>query len=200
MVTRRISSRSPWTVFLDRDGVINRRIDGDYVRTWADFHFLPGAIDAIVRLSVAGPRILVVTNQAGVGKGHMSLADLGEIHRAMGDSVARRGGRIDGVFACPHTPAAGCNCRKPATGLGTQAIAAHPDVDLVRSVVVGDSASDMAFAHALGARAVLVGGTDADRAADRHDSPTLDAVVPDLAAACEVIQGRWLGDAHLRTR
>lgn len=175
------------TVFLDRDGVINRRIEGDYVRGWSQFEFLPGAIDAIARLTLVADRIVVVTNQAGVGKGLMSMADLDDIHARMTAMVAAGGGRIDGVFACPHTPADRCNCRKPATGLGEQARATLPDVDFARSVLVGDGTSDIAFGRALGMRTILVGPS-----LDHDPCPDADGRAPDLPRATDLLVGGWL--------
>src|SRR5690348_1812229 len=103
------------TIFLDRDGVINRnRARGDYVKSWEEFQFLPGALGAIARLTQAGFRLLVVTNQACVGKGIVPWATLQEIHARMMQEIARAGGRIDAVLCCPHAAQAGCDCRKPA--------------------------------------------------------------------------------------
>ena len=172
-------------MFLDRDGVINRRIEGDYVRGWSQFEFLPDAIDAIARLTLVADRIVVVTNQAGVGKGLMSRTDLDDIHARMTAMVAAGGGRIDGVFACPHTPADHCACRKPATGLGERARVTYPDLDFTRSVMVGDGPSDIGFGRALGMRTILVGPDLA------HESSP-DRRTPDLPAAADLLVGGWL--------
>src|SRR5437763_917981 len=106
------------TVFLDRDGVINRnRPQGDYVKSWEEFQFLTGALGAISRLTKAGFRLLVITNQACVGKGIVSWDTVQQIHELMVQEIARAGGRIEAVLCCPHLAAAGCGCRKPAAGL-----------------------------------------------------------------------------------
>jgi histidinol-phosphate phosphatase family protein len=146
------------TLFLDRDGVINRRLPGDYVRSPLLFEFLPGVLDALPRLSVRFGRIVVVTNQAGIGKGLMTLSDLERIHREMRLQVEGAGGRLDAIYFCPHAAMEGCPCRKPATGMGWQALADFPDIDFETSWMVGDSVSDLEFGAALGMRRVWIRG------------------------------------------
>ena len=100
------------TIFLDRDGVINRnRPRGDYVKSWEEFQFLPGACSAIARLTKAGFRLLVVTNQACVGKGIVSWVMMQELHARMMQEIARGGGQIEAVLCCPHLADVGCDCR-----------------------------------------------------------------------------------------
>jgi D-glycero-D-manno-heptose 1,7-bisphosphate phosphatase len=146
-----------WTVFLDRDGVINRHIVGDYVRSWDEFEFLPGALEGVTVLGRNAGPIVVVTNQAGVGKGLMSESDLAHIHREMVRQVEDAGGRIDAVLYCPHRVDEGCRCRKPAPGMAEAARHQFPAIDLTRSVMVGDSPLDLEFGERLGMETVLVG-------------------------------------------
>lgn len=146
------------SLFLDRDGVINRRTVGDYIRCPADFEFESGALEAIRLLSGFFGRIVVVTNQAGVGKGLMRGADLAAVHRKMLAGVRRAGGRIDRVYHCPHRPDAGCVCRKPATGMALQAQADFPDIRFEHAWIAGDSLSDMQFGQALGMQTALIAG------------------------------------------
>jgi D-glycero-D-manno-heptose 1,7-bisphosphate phosphatase len=144
------------TIFLDRDGVINRnRARGDYVKSWEEFQFLPGACSAIARLTKAGFRLLVVTNQACIGKGIISLTTVQEIHALMVQEIARAGGHIEAVLCCPHLADAGCDCRKPAPGLLRRA---HEEyrVDLRQALFVGDSAKDVQAAAAVGMPAIMV--------------------------------------------
>lgn len=141
------------TVFLDRDGVINRNRD-DYVKGWGEFAFLPGAREAIADLTRAGRRLFVVTNQACVGKGLATLAAIEDIHRRMLDELARAGGHIEAVLMCPHRADEGCGCRKPAPGLLLQAREVY-GADLSRAVFVGDGACDMRLAAAVGMDAIL---------------------------------------------
>jgi len=146
------------TLFLDRDGVINRRTVGDYVRRPADFMFETGALEALRLLAGHFGRIVVVTNQAGVGKGLMSGADLAAVHRKMLAGIRRAGGRIDRIYHCPHRPDAGCACRKPATGMALQALADFPDIRFENSWIAGDSLSDMQFGLELGMHTALIAG------------------------------------------
>ena len=142
------------TVFLDRDGVINRNRT-DYVKHWSEFHFLPGARGAIARLTRAGYRIIVVTNQACVGKGLTSPAEMDQIHRRMAYAIGLAGGRIEAVLCCPHRSDDGCGCRKPAPGLILRAHDLY-HVNLNQAIFVGDSANDVRAAAAVGIPAILV--------------------------------------------
>lgn len=155
------------TVFLDRDGVINRKApEGEYVTSWSEFAFLPGALDGLRRLAGSPARIVVVTNQRGIARGHMTEADLEDIHGRMRAAVAEAGGRLDAIYHCPHE--GGCACRKPEVGMFTQA-AADLGLDLGASAMVGDSPSDMEAARRVGALRVLVGGGGGETSADAAD-------------------------------
>ncbi|MBK6933325.1 MAG: HAD family hydrolase [Saprospirales bacterium] len=145
-------------LFLDRDGVINRRVPGDYIRQPADFIPQTGALEALRLLAGRFGRIVVVTNQAGVGKGLMDERDLEAVHRKMLALAQAAGGRIDGVYVCPHRPGSGCTCRKPATGMALQALADFPDIDVAHSWMVGDSVSDMQLGYAMGMKTALITG------------------------------------------
>jgi histidinol-phosphate phosphatase family protein len=180
--------RAP-TIFLDRDGVINRNRD-DYVKGWHEFEFLPGALRAMARLSRAGCRIFVVTNQACIGKGLTSLAAVEDLHQRLRDEVARAGGRIEAVLFCPHRADEGCACRKPNPGLLLRARDQY-GVDLSDAVFIGDSASDMraAVAADLPAMLVLSGlGWRAARAG-AADQPHVRMVARDLEHAVSLILG-----------
>lgn len=128
-------------VILDRDGVINEDSE-HYIKSPSEWRPLPGSIEATARLTAAGFTLVVATNQSGVGRGLFSAADLEAMHRKMHDLVKEAGGVIDGIFYCPHTPADGCRCRKPAPGL-LDAIARHYGVELTSVPVVGDSLRDL---------------------------------------------------------
>jgi D-glycero-D-manno-heptose 1,7-bisphosphate phosphatase len=143
------------TVFLDRDGVINQNRPADYVKRWEEFRFLPGAPRAIARLTRAGYRVVVVSNQACIGKGLARQQDIDEIHRRMVYAVGRAGGRIETVLYCPHRADARCACRKPEPGLLLRARDAF-GVDLRQAIFVGDSANDVRAAAAAGIPALLV--------------------------------------------
>ncbi|MDX1913563.1 MAG: HAD family hydrolase [Saprospiraceae bacterium] len=146
------------TLFLDRDGVINVRTPGDYVKTPDEFQPVAGLEEAMRLLAAKFGRIIVVTNQAGIGKGRMSELALAEVHRKMQHIVSNAGGRIDGVYYCPHRPDAACTCRKPLTGMAWMALADFPDIDFENAWMAGDSISDMEFAQRLGIRSALIRG------------------------------------------
>ncbi len=152
------------TLFLDRDGVVNVRTPNDYVKTPDAWLPTPGLEEALRLLAIDFQRILVVTNQAGIGKELMSEADLVAVHAKMFALAAAAGGRIDGAYHCPHRPNAGCACRKPATGMAWLALRDFPDIDFSQAWMVGDSVSDMLFGQSLGMRTVLIAGKDEETA------------------------------------
>jgi len=141
-------------IFLDRDGVINRERP-DYVKHWGEFEFLPDVLPALSRLADLGWPILVLTNQSAIGRGLATPEAVADIHRRMTAAVVAAGGRIDGVFVCPHHPDAGCACRKPRPGLLKQAAAAF-DLRLADCYFVGDALTDLLAARAAGCRPALV--------------------------------------------
>jgi D-glycero-D-manno-heptose 1,7-bisphosphate phosphatase len=180
-------------VFLDRDGVINRnRID--HVKSWREFEFLPGALDALKRLAALELPVVVVTNQAAIGRGLVDASVVDEIHANMVEAVRRFGGRLDAVLYCPHRPDEGCNCRKPKPGLLLEA-ARLMDLDLSASILVGDAESDLSAARAAGCRPVLVrtgrGALQLDRLI--QDDADGFTVVDDLGSAVEWIASRMVG-------
>jgi D-glycero-D-manno-heptose 1,7-bisphosphate phosphatase len=168
-------------VFLDRDGVINAKApEGEYVTSWSEFAFAPGALDGLRLLGTLGVPVVVVTNQRGIARGRMTESDLADIHGRMRTEVARADGRIDAVYHCPHE--GGCECRKPATALFRKA-AEELGVELRNSAVVGDRASDMEAAAAIGAMRVLVAG-------HAEPVPSVDHVASDLAEAASWLAGQ----------
>lgn len=134
-------------VFLDRDGVINR--DGGYVCRAEDFEFLSGVPEALAGFSRLGYELFVVTNQSGIGRGYYSLEDFFSLNEYMLDELAKNGVRIRGVYFCPHAPEANCECRKPRAGMILRA-ASEWDVDLERSIMIGDKDSDVVAGRAAG--------------------------------------------------
>lgn len=144
-------------VIVDRDGVLNERPPkAEYVRSPQDFRWMPGALESLRRLADAGYRTIVVSNQAGIGRGVMDAADLEQITGLMRYQALEAGGRIDAVYHCPHGWEEGCACRKPAPGMLFQAQRDH-DLDLTRTFFIGDDDRDAQAAAAAGARAALVG-------------------------------------------
>jgi len=143
-------------LFLDRDGVVNRRIVGDYVRNLSQLELLPGAIEAIVRIGKRFRYVIIVTNQQGIGKGLMSGEDVAEIHDYIIKQVHSAGGRIDSIYCCPSIDAANDPNRKPGVGMGLQAKGDFSDIDFSRSLMIGDSESDMLFAERLGIPRIFI--------------------------------------------
>jgi D-glycero-D-manno-heptose 1,7-bisphosphate phosphatase len=144
------------TVFLDRDGVINRHRPGDYVKTWEEFEFLPGACEALRLLTARRVRVVIVTNQRGIARGLFSEEALRAVHQRMLDVVTQSGAAVAGIYFCPHDEGQ-CECRKPRVGLFLEAQRDFPDIDFSTSLVIGDSESDMQAGAKLGCATVLVG-------------------------------------------
>lgn len=143
-------------VILDRDGVLNREAGGGgYVREPAEFFWLPGAIEALALLRRAGVRLSVATNQSGVGRGLMTMAQLEAVHDRMKTEASSQGAALDIVLFCPHAPDEGCACRKPAPGLIREAIA-RSGIAAADSLVVGDDQRDLEAAARAGVKAALV--------------------------------------------
>ena len=170
------------TVFLERDGVVNPRNAGRDPVRWADFEFLPGAKEALSRLSARQIRLIIVTNQQGIVRGQLTEAELEDLHGRMLFELSREGARIDGVYYCPHDEGE-CACRKPRTGLFLRAQADFPDIEFERAAVIGDSLHDVEAGARLGCRTILVGegaraAAVAERAGRRHF--VIDRVVPSL--------------------
>ncbi|HEX3927111.1 MAG TPA: HAD family hydrolase [Gemmatimonadales bacterium] len=142
-------------VFLDRDGTLMR--DTGYPRHRDDVSLLAGAADALSLLAEAGYLRVVITNQSGIARGRLTLADFQVVQAELESRLAQQGASIDATYWCPHLPDAGCTCRKPGTALHREA-AARLGIDLTRSWYVGDKPSDTAPAVELGGRQALVTG------------------------------------------
>jgi histidinol-phosphate phosphatase family protein len=158
-LTEAFFRRKP-TVILDRDGVLNRRPpQAEYVRTWEEFHWLPGAKEALQVFKQNGYRVAVVSNQAGVGRGLMTEAGLAEINRRMRQEAEQAGGDIAAIYHCPHDWNAGCECRKPKPGLLFRA-QKELHLDLTQTLFIGDDERDQAAAEAAGCRFAMVTADD----------------------------------------
>jgi len=146
------------TVFLDRDGVLNEKMpEGQYVRSWGEFHLLPGVPDAIAQLNRAGLRVIVVSNQRGIALKLYTAGDVEDIHRRLQELLQRHGAHIDAYYICPHEKGE-CNCRKPLPGLFEQAAREFADISAATSVMIGDSRADMEFGARLGMWTILIEG------------------------------------------
>lgn len=173
-------------VILDRDGVINHD-SPDFIKSPKEWRPIEGSLEAIARLTHAGYRVVVASNQSGIGRGLFDYDDLFAMHDKLARQAGELGGRVDGIFFCPHAPEDGCDCRKPAAGLFRE-IARRLQIALTQVPVIGDSWRDMRAARAAGARPILVrtgsgGETERDYAAQLAGVPVYD----DLAAAARAL-------------
>lgn len=146
-----------WTLFLDRDGVINVRIVDDYVKNINEFVFMPGALEAFKIFSKKFKHIIVVTNQQGVGKGFMTVSDVESVHNFMIKNIEDNNGRIDKIYFCPQLKSVPDNYRKPSPQMAFFAKKDFPDIDLSKSIMVGDMNSDIEFGKNAGMKTVFVG-------------------------------------------
>jgi D-glycero-D-manno-heptose 1,7-bisphosphate phosphatase len=165
-------------VFLDRDGVLNRKApEGHYVTRWKEMEFLPGAREAVRLLNRAGYFVIVVTNQRCVAKGLITTAELEFMHARMRDEFATAGATIDAIYYCPHDFQPPCSCRKPQPGMLLEATRAH-DIDLAESWMIGDSAHDTEAGRIAGCRTVRIieGNESSAGDADVTASSLSDAV------------------------
>jgi len=143
------------TIFLDRDGVINENLNNDYVKRWDEFRFLPKAKEAIKILTDADWSIIIISNQAGIGRGIVSAQAVEEINTRMIDEIERCGGKVKAVYYCPHRPDENCECRKPKPGMLLRA-AREFGIELSKSYLIGDSITDIQAGAQAGCTTVLV--------------------------------------------
>lgn len=156
MILKNLNISESWSLFLDRDGVINVRLVDDYVKKWDDFRFLDGVPEAMKVFNSAFRHIVVVSNQQGVGKGLMKFEDVVEVHKMMVEKINESGGRIDKVYFCPELKKNNPFCRKPSIGMALKAKHDFPDIHFKKSVMAGDSLSDMQFGKRLKMTTVLI--------------------------------------------
>ena len=168
-------------IILDRDGVIN--FDSEqFIKSPEEWKPIPGSLEAIARLCQADYRVVVATNQSGIGRGLFDMHTLNAIHDKMHKAVALAGGRIDAIFYCPHTAEFDCHCRKPKPGM-LEDIAARYIVNLQGVLVVGDSLRDLTSAAEVGAQPILVLTGKGVKTQAEGGLPEGTLVYPDLAAA-----------------
>lgn len=147
---------SGWTLFLDRDGVINERLVDNYVKQLNELRIIDGVPEAIAHFSTIFGRIVVVTNQQGIGRGMMTADDLAIIHGFIGDVIKSAGGRIDQFYFAPQLKQENSNYRKPGTGMGLKAKEDYPEIDFSKSLMIGDSESDIEFGMKLGMKTIML--------------------------------------------
>ena len=167
-------------IILDRDGVINHDSDA-YIKSADEWRPIAGSLEAIARLTQSGYRIAVATNQAGVARGLLDLSILGQIHSKMQAAVSDAGGHIDAIFFCPHSPDAGCDCRKPKPGLLLE-IFSRFGVKAEQTFMVGDSLRDLEAAYSAGCKPILVKTGNGQKAFNNGSLPPGTLVHDSLAS------------------
>ncbi len=167
-------------IILDRDGVINYDSD-QFIKSPEEWKPIPGSLEAIARLNQDGYRVVVATNQSGIGRGLFDMPTLNAIHDKMHKSLAQVGGRIDAIFFCPHTNEADCSCRKPKSGMMLE-ISARYGVGLADVPAVGDSLRDLEAVARLGAIPYLVLTGKGVKTKEKGGLPEGTQIFPDLAA------------------
>mgnify|MGYP000014696269 CR=1 FL=1 len=176
-------------VLLDRDGVININRD-DYVKSVEEVKFIPGALEALSRLNAAGWNVVVISNQACVGRGIISEETLQTITHKMEEEITRAGGEIAAVYYCMHRPEDGCDCRKPAPGLIERA-GRELGFDPNEAVFIGDAEADIKAGKAAGCRTVLVLSGRISKTEAEQMEPAPDCIADDLAEAVDLLNAGW---------
>lgn len=179
-----LQANKAWTLFLDRDGVVNLEKDNDYIRMPSEFFFLDHVPEAMAIFAGLFGEIFVVTNQKGVGKGLMTEDDLQDIHQYMLQGVEHAGGRISKVYYCTATENDHPN-RKPQPGMALQAKADYPQISFSKSIMVGNTLSDMAFGRAEGMYTVFI---QSSKPMPELPHPAIDAVFPSLYLLAKALQ------------
>ena len=173
-----------WTLFLDRDGVINEETLGQYVLNWQQFIFSKDALKAFHIFAQRFGRVLIVTNQRGVSKRLMTEEDLTDIHKEMQKEIEAAQGKIDRIYYCTDLDDA-CFYRKPNPGMAMQAKEDFPEIDFTKSIMIGNKPSDMKFGRAAGMFTVFVTSTNPDQA---FPHPDIDMIVPSLYAFAQALK------------
>jgi len=178
-------TRQAKLIVLDRDGVINYDSD-QFIKSPEEWRPIPGSLEAIARLNHAGFRVVVATNQSGLGRGLFDTAAMIAIHDKLYKALAQVGGRLDAIFFCPHPADAGCECRKPKPGLLTE-IGQRFGVELTGVPCVGDSLRDLQAAEAVGAQPILVLSGKGEKTLRQGNFPKNTIIFPDLAFAATAL-------------
>lgn len=181
-------------IILDRDGVINQD-SPDFVKSPDEWIPLPGALEAIARMNQAGYRVVIATNQSGLGRGLFDAATLNAIHVKLKTQLAKVGGTVDAIFICPHAPDDECDCRKPLPGL-FYSISQRFDVDLANVPAVGDSARDLQAAYTAGCAPWLVLTGNGPTTQAQGNLPPTTVVWDSLTAVAEALEAANQAEDH----
>jgi D-glycero-D-manno-heptose 1,7-bisphosphate phosphatase len=178
-------TRAVKLIVLDLDGVINHD-SAQFIKSPDEWRPIPGSLEAIARLNHAGYRVVIATNQSGIGRGLFDMATLNAIHEKMHRALSLAGGRIDALFYCPHTAEALCECRKPKTGM-LRDIGVRFGVDMSDVPCIGDSVRDLSAADAVGAQPMLVLTGKGEKTLREGNFPKNTLIFPDLAFAVSAL-------------
>jgi D-glycero-D-manno-heptose 1,7-bisphosphate phosphatase len=180
------TSARPKLVILDRDGVINQE-SAEFIKTPDEWIPIPGALEAIARISQAGYTVVIATNQSGLGRGLFDAATLNAIHAKLEAKLAQLNGKVEAIFICPHRPDEGCDCRKPLPGL-YRFISERFEIDLHGVPSVGDSARDLEAAAAAGCQPWLVLTGNGPKTLAQGKLPAGTVVWQDLDAVADALE------------
>jgi D-glycero-D-manno-heptose 1,7-bisphosphate phosphatase len=172
-----------WTLFLDRDGVINHETVGFYITKWEDFIFYDGVLEAIKFFTKQFGRVIIITNQRGVSKGLMTEEDLNDIHQNMLGLISSNGGRINKIYYCTDMDNESPN-RKPNPGMAFLAKNDFPDIDFNRTLMIGNTTGDMKFGKNIGAQTIFI---PSNRPAPQLPDPFVDAIYPSLISVAQAM-------------
>ena len=180
-----VPTRAARLIILDRDGVINYDSE-QFIKAPDEWRPIPGSLEAIARLNHAGYRVVVATNQSGIGRGLFDMGMLNAIHEKMYKALAHAGARVDAIFFCPHTADARCECRKPKPGMLTE-IGKRFNTELTAVPCVGDSSRDLQAADVVGAQPMLVLTGKGEKTLREGSFPKNTVIFPDLAFAVSAL-------------
>ena len=180
-----LPTRSGKLIVLDRDGVINYDSE-NFIKSPDEWRPVPGSVEAIARLNHAGYRVVVATNQSGIGRGLFDMGMLNTIHEKMHKALAHAGGRVDAIFFCPHTADSKCECRKPRAGMLLE-IGKRFNTELTGVPCIGDSLRDLQAAEAVGAQPMLVLTGKGEKTLREGSFPKSTVIFPDLAFAVSAL-------------
>ncbi len=179
MTLKNLNIDKSWTLFLDRDGVINEKLENDYVKHWSEFEFKKGVVDDFKKLNDVFGIVVVVTNQQGIGKGLYTKEDLELIHKNMVYELGFFKGTVHKVYFSPYLASENHPTRKPNIGMALEAKKDFPNIDFSKSIMVGDSISDMQFARTAGMKSVFIGEETSNELID-FTFPTLPEFIKAL--------------------
>ncbi len=185
MISNYLDIDSSWSLFLDRDGVINKRIVGDYIKQWEEFEFLPGVLNAIQHFTELFGKLFIVTNQQGIGKGLMLETDLESIHEKMMQEIRQHGGHINKIYHSPYKAEENSVFRKPNIGLARKAKIDFPIIEFDKSIMAGDSISDMQFGKSAGMITVFI---NTDKELINENKELIDYSFPDLKSFAKTLK------------